>query len=74
MQHGQMQMRSASLGLRFAATMIDTLLMEFEARSEFFTPLEMLKQATSNNAELLAFSNSRNPYKEAPLGVIEEGA
>ena len=27
-----------------------------------------------DDAELLAFSNSRNPYKEAPLGVIKEGA
>jgi imidazolonepropionase-like amidohydrolase len=61
-------------GTDAASTMIDTVLMEFDARSKFFTPVEMLKQATSTNAELLAFSNSRNPYKEAPLGVIKEGA
>jgi imidazolonepropionase-like amidohydrolase len=34
----------------------------------------LLKQATSNSAELLSKCNSRNPYKDAPLGVIEEGA
>jgi imidazolonepropionase-like amidohydrolase len=43
-------------------------------RSKFFTPLEMLKQATSTNAELLRFSNSRDPYRAAPLGVVKEGA
>ena len=41
-------------GTDAAAQMVDTILMEFEARSEFFTPVEMLKQATSINAELLA--------------------
>ena len=61
-------------GTDAAAQMVDTILMEFTARSEFFTPTEMLLQATSINAELLALSNSRNPYKEAPLGVVKEGA
>lgn len=30
--------------------------------------------ATSTNAELLTLSSPRNPYKDAPLGVITEGA
>ena len=30
--------------------------------------------ATSTNAELLALSGPRNPYKDAPLGVVAEGA
>ena len=54
--------------------MMEMQLLEFEARSEFFTPLEMLKQATSNAAEIIAQCKSRNPWKEAPLGVIKEGA
>ncbi len=54
--------------------MMEAQLLEFEARSPFFTPVEMLRQATSSSAELLASSNSRNPYRDAPLGVIEEGA
>jgi imidazolonepropionase-like amidohydrolase len=49
-------------------------LAEFEAREPFFTPVEIMRQATSNAAELLALSNSRNPWKEAPFGVIKEGA
>ena len=61
-------------GTDAAAQMVDTILYEFEMRSKFFTPLEMLKQATSTNAELLRFSNSRDPYKAAPLGVVKEGA
>ncbi len=54
--------------------MMEAQLMEFLARAKFFTPVETLRQATSNSAELLAMCNSRNPYKDAPLGVIKEGA
>ena len=61
-------------GTDAAAGMVDTVLYEFESRKPFFTPLEMLKQATSINAELLRLSNSRDPYKAAPLGVVKEGA
>ena len=61
-------------GTDAAAQMVDTVFYEFEMRSKFFTPLEMLKQATSTNAELLRFSNSRDPYRAAPLGVVKEGA
>ena len=32
--------------------------------------VEVLRQATSNAAELLALTNSRNPYKDGPLGVV----
>jgi imidazolonepropionase-like amidohydrolase len=39
----------------------------------WFTPAEALRQATSNNAELLALSGPRNPYP-GKLGVVEEGA
>lgn len=52
--------------------MLESQLAEFTARSEFFTPREMLIQATSNAGELLALANSRNQYKEAPLGVVQE--
>ena len=48
--------------------------LEFGMRLRWFTSLEILRQATSNAAELLALSGIRNPYKEGPLGVIEEGA
>ena len=61
-------------GTDAAAGMVDTILYEFEQRKNFFTPLEMLKQATSTNAELLRLSNSRDPYRAAPLGVVKEGA
>jgi imidazolonepropionase-like amidohydrolase len=54
--------------------MMEMQLLEFEARSQFFTPVEMLRQATSNAGELLALANSRNPYRDATLGVVEEGA
>lgn len=47
---------------------------EFVARSKYFSGYEILKQATSNNAELFARSGLRSPYQDGPLGVIEEGA
>ncbi len=40
---------------------------------KWYTPYEVLKMATSTNAELLALSGPRNPYPNK-LGVIEEGA
>jgi imidazolonepropionase-like amidohydrolase len=40
----------------------------------WFTPYEVLKLITSDNAQLLALSGNRTPYKEGKLGVIEKGA
>jgi len=41
--------------------------------SRWFPPNEVLRMATSGNAELLAMSGPRNPYP-GRLGVVEEGA
>lgn len=49
-------------------------LTEFTARTQWFTPEEIVKQATSENARLLALSGASNPYLEGKLGVIEKGA
>jgi imidazolonepropionase-like amidohydrolase len=46
---------------------------EFTARLKWFRPVDVLKQATSTAADLLALSGLRNPYP-GKLGVIEEGA
>lgn len=46
---------------------------EFVFRTKWFTPIEILQQATSQSAKLLALSGPRNPYP-GKLGVIEEGA
>jgi len=40
----------------------------------WFSPYEVLKIATSQNAELLELSGPRHPYREGPLGVIADGA
>lgn len=45
---------------------------EFGARLRWFTPVEILRQATSISGELLALSGPRNPYGR--LGVLESGA
>jgi len=52
----------------------EDFLQEFIARGEYYTPVEQLTQATSVNGGLLAKTGYKNPYKEGPLGVIEEGA
>ncbi|MCV7074989.1 metal-dependent hydrolase family protein [Mycobacterium szulgai] len=41
--------------------------------TRWFTPAEVLQQATFRNAELLALSGPRNPYP-GRLGVVAEGA
>ena len=46
---------------------------EFTLRSSWFSNAEILRQATSINAEALELSGPRNPYP-GKLGVIEEGA
>ena len=43
------------------------------ALREWFTPAEILKMVTHDNAELLALSGLRSPYA-GRLGVVEEGA
>lgn len=40
---------------------------------KWFTPAEILRKVTSENAQLLAMSGERNPYP-GKLGVVEEGA
>ena len=42
--------------------------------SKWYEPWEVLKLATSNAAELFKLSGPRNPYPNAALGVIAEGA
>jgi imidazolonepropionase-like amidohydrolase len=48
--------------------------LEFRARAKYFSNLEILRQATSGNAELFKLSGKLHPYQEGELGVIEEGA
>ncbi len=47
---------------------------EFGYRLKWFSSAEILEQATSVNAKLLALTGPRNPYPDGPLGVLVEGA
>ena len=47
---------------------------EFSARQPYFSNLEILRQATSGNGELLRLTGVLNPYPDGPLGVIAAGA
>ena len=51
-----------------------TQVSEFTSRTQWFSNLEILKQATSQNGALWAMSGPRNPYGDTPIGVIEPGA
>lgn len=42
--------------------------------ARWYTPFEILKMATSTNAELLRMSGKRDPYQKGKLGEITEGA
>ncbi|MDV5169635.1 amidohydrolase family protein [Photobacterium rosenbergii] len=46
---------------------------EFTNRLKWFTPAEIMQQATSVNTRVLEMTGPRNPYP-GKLGVIEEGA
>lgn len=46
---------------------------QLTAMTRWYTPAEVLKMATADNARLLALSDRRNPYP-GKLGVVEEGA
>ena len=54
-----------------AASMQGTLLARLE---NWFTPFEVLRIATSENAKLLSLAGPRHTYQEGPLGVIKVGA
>jgi imidazolonepropionase-like amidohydrolase len=43
-------------------------------RKRWFDDVEILRQNTSYAAKWLAKSGTKNPYREGPLGVIQEGA
>ncbi len=51
-----------------------TQVSEFTARTAWFTNVEILKQATSQNGKLWAMCGPRNPYGDTPIGVIEPDA
>ncbi len=53
--------------------MLERINEEFVFRTQWFDNAEILKQATYNNAQILAMSGERSPYK-GRLGVIEEVA
>lgn len=42
--------------------------------TKWFSPFEILKMITYDNAQLLKLSDKRNPYKAGELGIIAEGA
>lgn len=46
---------------------------QLEVMTRWYTPAEVLKMATADNAALLALSDRRNPYP-GKLGVVEVGA
>jgi len=58
----------------FGSAPYNAFTQEFAYRDEFFTPVEQLQQITGNNGKILALSGLKNPYPEAELGVIKEGA
>jgi imidazolonepropionase-like amidohydrolase len=48
--------------------------LDLVVRQRWFSDVEILRQNTSNAGRWLAKSGTKNPYREGPLGVIQEGA
>ncbi len=46
----------------------------FARLSEFMEPIEAVRMATSTNAELFRMCGLRDPYIDAPIGVVKPGA
>ncbi|HET6563800.1 MAG TPA: amidohydrolase family protein [Xanthomonadales bacterium] len=57
----------------FDPSMVHTQGAQLATMTRWYSPAEVLRMATSTNAELLAMSGARNPYP-GKLGVVEEGA
>jgi imidazolonepropionase-like amidohydrolase len=53
---------------------INEITSEFAYRQKYFSNVEILRQATCGNGELLQLTGPLNPYPEGPIGVIAEGA
>jgi imidazolonepropionase-like amidohydrolase len=53
---------------------IDRQTAQIPKLTNWYTPFEALRMATSGNQELFRMSGPRHPYQEGPLGVIAEGA
>ena len=58
----------------FTPDMVDRQGYMLTLMGNFYEPVEVLKLATSTAAELLKLSGPRNPYPDAPLGVVAAGA
>lgn len=52
----------------------DRQITMFPRLAQYMSPVEALRMATSGNAELLRLAGDRDPYKDAPLGVVAPGA
>jgi imidazolonepropionase-like amidohydrolase len=57
----------------FSAKNLTTQTQQLTKMVRWYTPAEVLKMATADNAELLALSGERSPYA-GKLGVVETGA
>ena len=55
-------------------TLIEKTPEDMVLRKRWFPDVEILRQNTSYAGKWLAKSGTKNPYREGPLGVIEEGA
>jgi imidazolonepropionase-like amidohydrolase len=57
----------------FSAAALANQTRQLSKMATWYTPAEVLRMATADNAELLALSGERSPYP-GKLGVVQEGA
>ena len=69
----QYQIKTAfSTDMQFDPKLASRLRAQLATLVRWYTPAEVLKMATADNAELLALSGLRSPY-QGTLGVVEQG-
>lgn len=54
--------------------MDDRAVLEFTQLTQYMSPFEALKTATSNARDLIEMTGPNNPYQDGVTGVVEEGA
>ena len=54
--------------------MVDRWGAQLVKLTNWYTPFEALRMATSTNQELFRMAGDRHPYLDGPLGVVQEGA
>ena len=58
----------------FTPDLLPMVTQDLVVRKRWFSDVQILKHNTSNAGRWLGLTGPKNPYKEGPIGVVQEGA